>query len=147
LVLLLGSAVASDDLLGYLGDEIDLAPPILASSGVVAVLMASVSLAIASQTSRRAYATGATLAFFVILAAIVAVLVDTTTGDVQRYVALVSPFLVLDGAVFWLFGASWPAGSALERSGLEGGFYLLAAACYTAVALALLYRRFLRLAV
>ncbi|HLF79487.1 MAG TPA: ABC transporter permease subunit, partial [Dehalococcoidia bacterium] len=84
IVLLLGSAVATDDLVGYMRDNVDLVPPIAASSALAAAFMASVSLAIASQTSRRAFATGAVLAYFVIFATLGGILVETTTGDVQK---------------------------------------------------------------
>ena len=147
IVLLLGGAVATDDLVGHLRDNADLLPPIFASSLIVAVFLSAVSLTIAAQTSRRAFATGAVLAYFVIFTAIGLILVETTTGDFRRFSILISPVDMLDGAVHWLFDATPPPESDLAKADLQGGFYLLAAAGYTLVALVLLYRRFLRMTV
>ncbi len=146
-VLFLGGAVAASDILKYTGDNLDLVAPIVLSSLVISVFMASVSLAIGSQTPRRAIATTAVLASFVILSAIGGILVQTTTGDIQKYAVLLSPIDVTEGAVRWLFGAAPQAGSSLAKSGL-GGWACFAAVCaYTAASLAVLYRRFARLAV
>jgi ABC-2 type transport system permease protein len=147
LILLAGNAVATEDLVGYLGDNLDLLAPILAGSLTVAVVMSSISLAIASQTSKRAIATGAVVAYFVIFTALGSILVETTTGDVQRYVVLLSPANVLDGSVYWFFDAPPPFDSDLEKAGRPGYVYFLAAIGYTAVSLGGLYRRYLRLAV
>ncbi|HLF77575.1 MAG TPA: hypothetical protein VJB57_08795, partial [Dehalococcoidia bacterium] len=75
------------------------------------------------------------------------ILVETTTGDVQKYSILLSPIAVLDGAVQWLFGAEPPFDSVLAKSGLDGGFLVLVALAYTAATLGLLYRRFTRMGV
>lgn len=147
LLLLLGNAVAASDIVDYLQDNIDLLAPILATSLVAGIMMAGVSLAIGSQTSRRAFATGAILAYFVLFTAIGTVLLETATGDVQRFAGLISPFTVLDGAVYWLFSAEPSLDSDLEKADLAGGFYLLAALAYSAVSIGLLLRRFLRLSV
>ena len=62
LVLLLGNGVAAEDLIGYLEDNVDSCPPIVASGSWSRSSWARVSLAIACQTSRRAFATGAVIA-------------------------------------------------------------------------------------
>jgi ABC-2 type transport system permease protein len=147
LILILGQAVANTDLLGYLGDNLDLLPPILASSAMVACYMAAVALAIASQTSKRAIATGAVLAYFVIFSALGSILVETTTEEIGRFVVLVSPANVLEGSVHWIFSSAPPEGSDVAKVDLADGFYFVAAVGYALAALAVLYRRFLRLAV
>ena len=147
LVMFLGNAVAADDVLGYLGDEIDLLPRIFGASLTIAVFMAGVSLAIASQTPRRPLATAAIVVFFVVSSAIGSVLVETTTGDVRRYSVLISSFNVLDGAVHWLFNAVPPEESELAQASLRGVYYFLTAVAYSTAALTFLFRRYLRLAV
>ena len=147
IILILGNAVATSDLLDYLSGNLDMVLPILASSVIVALMMGSVSLAIASQTSKRAFATGAVLAYFVIFTALGAILVETTTGDVQRYLIFISPVNVLDGCVRWIFDAPSVFDSDLAQVDLPGVSYFIAALAYTGVSLAVLYRRFLRLAV
>ena len=147
IILLLGSAVAADDLLGYLGDNMDKVPPIFGSSVLVAFFMASLSMTLACWTPRRAFATGGVVAYFVIFSLFAGILVETTTGSIQQYVLLVGPFSILEGAVLWIFGAAPDVESELAMAGLNGGYYLLAASCYIAVSLAVLYRRFLRMTV
>jgi len=147
IVLFLGNVVAADDLVQYMRDNLDILAPILGSSVLVAVFMAALTLAIASQTPRRALATGAVLLFYVILTVMGSILVETTTGTVQSYVILISPFDVLNGAVHWIFGVAPPLDSDLAKADLWGGVYFLVATGYIAGSLALLYRRFQRLAV
>jgi ABC-2 type transport system permease protein len=146
-LLVIGIAVADEDLLGYLKDNLDLWPPIFASSFVIAMMMAPVSLAIASQTSRRAFSTGAVFGYFFIATAIGNILVETLTGDARMYAVLVSPLATLVGTVYWLFGVTPPTDGAVDTAGLEGFGYMLASLAYTAVAMAVLLRRFLRMSV
>jgi ABC-2 type transport system permease protein len=145
ILLLLGNAVATDDLTKYLQDNVDLIPPILASCLMVGAFMSSVSLAIASQTSRRAFATGAVLMYFVISTAVGAILVETVTGDARMYSVLVSPVATVEGAVLWLFGGEAPIDSAVAKSGLDGPVFFLVTLAYTSVAAGLLFRRFQRM--
>ena len=146
-LLVVGSAVADSDLLGYLQDNAKEFAPILGSSLLVAVFMAAVSLAIASQTSRRAISTAAVFGYFAISTAVGNILVETTTGDAASLSILISPLEVLDGAVRWMFGANPIAESAQEKAGLDGEYYLLTSFAYTLVALGVLLRRFLRMSV
>ena len=147
ILLLLGGAVAGDDTIGYLQDNAGDLAPILAGAAMVGLLMGGISLTIAGQTARRALATGAVLAYFVIFTAIGSILVDTLTGDARQYALLVSPLGLLEGAVYWLFSATPRPGSELANAGLAGGYYFLAACIYIVVPLALLFRRLQRLAV
>jgi ABC-2 type transport system permease protein len=145
-LLFLGSAVATEDLVSYITSNIDIVPPVLGSSMLVAALMSSVSLAIGSQTHRRAFATGAILAFFVIFNVLGSILVETTTGEAQKYSLLIAPVITAEGAVRWIFGAAAPSGSVLAKSGLAGWACFVALFGYIALALGVLYRRFQRLA-
>jgi ABC-2 type transport system permease protein len=145
--LFLGNAVSTEDLVGYLSDNAGLIPPILASSVVIGLFMTGVSLAIASQTPRRPLATGAVIAYFVIASAIGSVLIQTTTGDARGYMALISPFNVLYGAVHWLFDATPEADTDLARANLAGGYYFLAAVVYTIASLGVVFRRYQRMTV
>jgi ABC-2 type transport system permease protein len=146
-LLVLGSAVATDDLVGYLGDNAGDFGPILASALVIAVFMTSVSCLIAVQTPRRALSTGAIVVYFIVATSIGSVLVETTTGSVKDYAVLISPFNVLEGTVFWIFNAPPTEDSDVSKVNLDGVYYFLAALVYTGVSLALLFRRFLRLSV
>jgi ABC-2 type transport system permease protein len=146
-VLVLGIAVSEADVLGYLEDNLDQWPPIFGSSLTAAAFLASISLAIAAQASRRAISTGAVFAYFVIATTIGNILVETITGDARMYAILVSPLDTIDGAVRWMFGASPIEESAAEKAGLDGPYYMLATVAYTLVAIGVLLRRFLRMTV
>jgi ABC-2 type transport system permease protein len=145
LLLLSGNAVATDDVVQRLIDDLALVPPIVAGALLVAAMMGGVSLAIASQTSRRAFSTGAVIAYFVIATPIGSILFETADGE--GYLLLISPFAVLIGAIHWLFGSTPPLGSEIRQAGLDGFVYAATALAYAAVAIGLVYRRFLRMTV
>jgi ABC-2 type transport system permease protein len=146
-LLFLGNAVATEDMLNYLGDEIDQVPPVIASSVVVALVVASLSLALASLSSKRALSTGIVFAFFVLATVLSGALFEATTGDIRNYVLLISPLDALEGVVFWIFGATPPDDRVIAEIDVDGPVYFLAAAGYIAVSLAFLYRRFERMSV
>lgn len=146
-LLLTGNAVATETVLDYLYDNLDQVPPILASGLLVAAMMGSISLAIACQTPRRYWATGAVITYFVVATTLGAVLVETLSDPDAGYALLLSPFGVLEGSVYWLFGAEPGFDSDLAKADLQGGYYALAAVAYSLAGLAVLYRRFWRLPV
>lgn len=146
-LLQLGNAVATDDLTGYMQDNIEVIPPVIASSAVIAVFMASLTLAISIHTARRAFATGAVIAVFVILTAMGGILVNTLEGSARQYAVLLSPLDIQEGMVYWMFGADVPLGSDLALAGLSGAYFLPVILVYTALCLAVLYRRIMRLSV
>jgi ABC-2 type transport system permease protein len=142
-----GNAVATEDLVQYIQDNADLIPPILGSAAVVALVMATVSLAIAMQTSRRAFSTGAVIVAFVILSGVGNVLVETLTGDSKQYGLLISPLDILEGMVLWIFNANPEPDTSIAKAGLDGIYYLIAALAYITVSLAIIYRRVQRLSI
>ena len=146
-VLQLGNAVATNNLTGYLQDNLDVIPPVIASSALVAVFMASLTLAISIHTSRRAFSTGAVIAIFVIMTAIGGILVNTLTGSAQQYSLLVSPLGVLEGMVYWVFGVAPVSDSNVAMADLPGGYYVVAILLYTAICIAVVYRRIIRMSV
>jgi ABC-2 type transport system permease protein len=145
--LLTGNAVATEEIVDYLADNLGEIPPIVASSLVVAAMMGSLSLAVASQTPRRAWATGAVIIYFVVATALGAVLRETISSSDGDYAILISPIHVLEGSVFWIFDAAPEPDSDLADITFRGYYYLAAAAAYTLLGVAVVYRRFLKLAV
>ncbi len=146
-ILLAGNAVATDEIVDYVKENVELVPPILGSALLIGTMMSGISLAIASQTPRRAWATGAVIAYFVIAAALGSILFETISGDGGGYALLLSPFAVLGGAVYWIFSTELEIGSEFSEADIEGVYYFVAAVGYSVVSLAVLYRRFARLAV
>jgi ABC-2 type transport system permease protein len=143
----LGNGVAREDLVAYFQDNVDIIPPIIASSALIAVFMASLTLAISIHAVRRAFATGAVIASFVILTSVGGILVNTIEGAAQQYAILISVLDIQEGLVYWLFSADVSPGSDLAIAGLDGVYYLIAVLAYTAVCLGVLYRRIMRMSV
>ena len=113
LILFVGRVLATDDLLGALGDEIGALPAIVGSGVIHAVVLASLGIAISSLASRRAYAAGAVLAVFLIGGVISEVLREAG-GAFDDYAPFLNPLSIIDGARQWLFGgvvAESPVGS------------------------------------
>jgi ABC-2 type transport system permease protein len=143
----LGNAVATDDLTQYLQDNVDIIPPVVATSALVSLFMASLTMAISINTSRRAFATGAVIAVFVILTAMGEILVETLDGGAQKFSLLISPDGLLTGMVYWVFGVDPVQDGSIARADLPGVYYAIATLVYTTVCLGVLYRRILRMSV
>jgi len=141
-ILFVGNTFTGDDAFGYLRDNWTQVPSIVGSALFVSAVMSSVAMAIASQTPRRAYATGGVIAFFVI-SSVVGDVVASTAG---RYGILISPFDVLRGATLWIFNAAPNADESIGRYDLPGALYAAVLAGAAAVSTAILLRRFARLA-
>lgn len=135
-----GSALASSDSWAYMQDNWRQVAPIVGSGLAIGIFMGSISLVIAAQTPRRAYATGGVLAFFVILRAVGGILTGTLSGDYQRYSVLLDPFIILRGLASWFFRS--PGEGVIADFHLSGWLYLLDAAVIAGACLALLYRRY-----
>ena len=133
-VLFVGNAFTTNDALEYLRDDAANVPRVLASSVLVSGLCASVALAIASRTPRRAYATGGIIAIFVGSAAIGGIL-DTTVG---RYGIMVSLFDLMTGATYWIFSAEHEYEVATE-------LMFAAVVGVTAISVGLILRRYERI--
>jgi ABC-2 type transport system permease protein len=149
-ILLTGNAVATENIVDYLGDNLDTIPPIVATALLIGLMMSSISLAIASQTPRRAWATGAVIAYFIIATALGSILFESISGGESSdggYTLLLSPIAVLEGSVRWIFGGEPEIGGEIARADLNGALYVIAALAYSAVSVAVLYRRFSRLAI
>lgn len=132
--LFVGNAFTTNDALEYLRDETPEIPRIVGSSLLIAMLCASVALAIAAQTPRRAYATGGIIALFVVSATVGGIL-DATLG---RYGILVSLFDIMSGATYWIFSAS-------DEYEVAGGLMFATAVGVSLVSIALILRRYERI--
>jgi ABC-2 type transport system permease protein len=150
-LLFAGNALGSDDSLDYLKNNADQVLPIVASTAMLSIFFASLGLAVAAQTPRRAFATGGVLALFVVSSSFVSIMVNAASEDYSRYLPLVSPFHLVRGFTFFFFQASFQSGTGgvggdLYIVDLPGAVYALATLGITAVAAALLLRRYERIA-
>ncbi len=128
LVLFLGRILVAADVATALGDELDHLPQVILAPLIYAVPLAALSLAIAAWTPRRAYATGAIIAVFIVTAAVSGILEEATRGRLADFAQLVNPFVAADGTRdllvgepnpespasrtnldSWVFGAEWVA--------------------------------------
>jgi ABC-2 type transport system permease protein len=147
ILLMLGNAIATNNVTDYLGDNAGDVPPILGSSIMISLVMGSVALAIAVQSNRRVIATIAVLGYFIISLAVSEILVETITGSGRGLSILLSPTNTLDGLSVWFFGATPDFDSTLGRADNDGFVYLLGSVAYILLACAILYRRYQRMSV
>ena len=106
LVILLTTILVSSDLPAAVGDQVGNLPQVLGSPLIHAIPLAALSLAVASWTPRRAYATGAIIALFLVSGAVGSILAQAGRGRISQVAPLLNPFVLLDGARDWLLGAT-----------------------------------------
>lgn len=153
-VMMLGNAFAGDSTAGYLRDNWRDTFPIVASGLLLSVFFAAVGLLVASQTPRRAYATGGILAYFAVGLTVGSVLAQAAGSVFQEFGLLVSGFHIVQGFTAWIFGSGLGVPGAksgaeddLARAGLAPGWYAAAALAMAAAAFALVYQRYRRMQV
>jgi ABC-2 type transport system permease protein len=104
LVLFLGGVLVSADVPAALGDQLKNVPQVLLSPLIYALPAAALALAIAAWTPRRAYATGAIIAVFMVTAAVGGILAEAASGALDDLAPLVNPFNAADGTRDLLVG-------------------------------------------
>ena len=142
LLLWLGRGLATEEFGTYLTEEWDVLGRILAAGLVASALIGAVAVTVAAQTPRRAFATFGIIAVFLVTLAISGILAGGIDTRETHYGIFVAPFNVIDGLSLWLFNATPPPDSPLERAGFDGAWYLAAAGAWTVVGVALLVRRY-----
>ena len=144
-VLVIGNGLANEDLVEYVQDNWKDIPRTVAAGAAIAVTAAAVSLAIASQTSRRSYATVAVVAWFLLTLPIAGILVFEV-GGAGKLAAFLSPFDFMYGAVLWIFNADPGTDSTQTEAGYALWTYGVAIAIYAAAGIYFTLRRFQRIA-
>jgi ABC-2 type transport system permease protein len=146
-LLMIGNAVATDDVTGYLSDHGQDILPIFASSVAISLVMGSMAMAIAAQSSRRAISTIAVLGYFTISLTISSLLVELIETSARGYAMFVSPMNALDGFIYWVFNVTPDFDSVLAKADLDGGVYLTGCVAYAVLGACWLYRRYWKLGV
>lgn len=144
-ILVFGNGLATNDLGNYINENWADLPRTFASGVLIAAATASFSLAIAAQTSRRAYATVAVVAWYLVTFPITAMLVQEV-GGAARAAIFLSPFDFIHGSTVFVFDGSLEFGTSLDRSGFPLWTFMAAVIAYTAAGVALVIRRFERIA-
>jgi ABC-2 type transport system permease protein len=144
IILFVGRVLVADDLGTGVGEELTAVPAALAVAFIIAGVVGAISAAIAALTPRRAYATVAIVAMFLIPNVFAALLVALETGIIGQLATLLSPADVLDGVNAFLFDTR-PDNDTVREAGLDYWVYLVAAAAWVAGAMAVLLLRYRRL--
>lgn len=144
-VLVLGNGLASDSLVDFVRDSWEDFPLTIAAGAALAVTAAAVSLAIASQSPRRSYATVAVVAWFLLTLPIAGILVFGI-GGIGKFAVFLSPFDFMYGAVSWIFNVDVGTDSTQDEAGFDLWTYGVALAVYTAAGIFFTLRRFARIA-
>ncbi len=144
--LFVGDVLMKPDTFKAIGDELPLALPSIPANALVAVGLASLSLAVSSFSPRRAYSAIGIVAYMLLMEAIPAAIyaVGQNAGWTwSDKLFLFAPTTALNGGVSWFFG------QALDPQAFSGsltsGEYLVAALASVVVMLALLLYRYRRM--
>ena len=135
-----GILAAADPLTGFSDEAADI-PRYLAVSVLGAAVLSGVAAAIAAWTPRRAYATAAIIAAFIIPSVVAILVAELAVGDLARIIVLLSPGDIVDGlnaAVFGTFADS----PAVAASGLPGWAFVVAAMLGIGGLLVIIVRRY-----
>lgn len=143
-VIFVGLVISDTDIVAALGDNIGSIPPVLAVAATIALLLGSIGLAISAFTPRRAYATAAIMAIFIVPGVVAQIVIQATTGGLTRYIVLASPGSVIDGVNAFLFGTK-PQAREVVRADLAGALYLAVAVAVTVALVGVLVRRYQRI--
>lgn len=144
LVLTAGGILAASDPLAGIAEEAPDIPRYLAVSLLGSALLASVAAAIAAWTPRRAYATAAIIAVFIIPSVVAILIAELAVSDLARLVVLISPGDLADGVNAAVFGTI-PDSPAVAAAGLPGWSFVAAAAAAAVGLVAIIIRRYLGL--
>lgn len=141
----LGKVLGAADPVSALGDNLAAVPAIVLSSVIAAGVMASLALAVAAFTPRRAYATAGIFALFYITLAVASVVAEVSRrnggGALRDLAPLLSPTATLDLLTAWLFDTR-VTDTVFRASTLPGVAYLVASLGLFAVAMGVLLWRY-----
>jgi ABC-2 type transport system permease protein len=120
----LGKVLLSMTPMDMLKSEYPKLGPIFGATMMTSLFVAAISLAVASLASRRAYATAAVIAVFMMLPAATEIVRTLTVGPVRKYARLGNPIVIVTGFTNWLFDVQANRRSMVSRLDLPGSAYL-----------------------
>ncbi len=142
LILTVGAVLAAPDPIAGLQKDLPDVPRYVLVAAFASALLGGVSTVIAAWTPRRAYATAAIIAVFIIPPIVVALLAELAVGDAARVLVLASPSDVLDGVNAAVFDEVSPNPTVVAAN-LPGWSYIVAAVAQTVAWVVLVLRRYL----
>jgi ABC-2 type transport system permease protein len=140
-ILTVGAMLAASDPIAGLADEAPDIPRYVLVSAVVSAMTAGVAAVIAAWTPRRAYATAAIIAVFIIPPIIVSIVHELAVGDLARLLLFTSVGDIATGLNAAVFGAIADS-PAVAAAGHPGWAYGAAAAVTIVGSAALVLRRY-----
>jgi ABC-2 type transport system permease protein len=140
----LGKVFLSATPLDMLKSEYPKLGPIIAGTTMTSLFVAGISLAVASLAARRAYATAAVIAVFMLLPAATEIIRTLTVGPVRKYARLGNPIVILTGFTNWLFDVQANRRSIVSRLDLPGQAYFYMMVVVIVLSVLLLVRRYRR---
>jgi hypothetical protein len=102
-------------------------------------------VAIAAHTARRAYATVAILAAFILTWIFANILAEASGQTAAAIGAVLSPFHIGQGFTYWVFDSRLPEGEALDVANLQGWVWGAVMLGYIAALSAIIFRRYERI--
>jgi ABC-2 type transport system permease protein len=145
LVILFASIFAASDVVAAFGDQLANLPQIIGSPAIHAIPLAALGMAIASFTPRRAYATGAIIAVYLVTGAVGSILSEAGRGRLSQVAPLINPWVLLDGTRDWLVGNTIPD-SPVPRADLDLWVFGALTAVFTLIGIAAVLWRYRRIA-
>lgn len=144
LIIFTGLVLSGADVAEELADNLPKVVPIVGQGLVLAGLLGGLSLAISAFTPRRAYATAAIIAVFIIPPILVELVLDLGTPDIAAWLVLASPSDIVDATNAWFFGTS-PEHPAVRSSRHPEELFIIVAGLWIAASVAILVRRYQRI--
>lgn len=144
LVLLLGQVFLAVDPVTGIVHEAGVVPRFLLQGALVAGLTSGLAALIAAHTPRRAYATAAIIAVFIIPPIIVALIASLASADIARVAVLFSPGDIMSGTNAAIFGTA-SDNATITAVDLPGWAYVATAVVAIVGSLGLTIRRYLRI--
>jgi ABC-2 type transport system permease protein len=142
LLIFVGRVLLASDIPGAVTDELPHLPPVTGQAVLTAWLLGSLSLAFASFTPRRAYATAAIFAAVLVPLVAVAAIGELSGPDLAGIASLFSPADVLEGTNAFVYGHAHAGRAGADMSSWT---YLVAAIVMAAVCTAVLILRYRRI--
>jgi ABC-2 type transport system permease protein len=144
-ILFLGRVLLSTDIAAAFGANVPNVPPVLAQGLAIAGLYGSLAMVVSAHSPRRAYATAGIIALFVLPGLVAGIVISIGSSTVGTWLVLVSPNTIIDGTNALFFNRS--LGEEYFFVTVPDWAFLAAALVEIAIAVGLILRRFLRIAI
>ena len=144
-ILFLGRVLLSTDIGTAFGANLPNVPPVLAQGLTIATLYGGISMAVSAYAPRRAYATAAIIALFVLPGLVAGIVISIGSSAVGTWLVLVSPNTIVDGTNALFFRRS--LGEEYFFVDIPDWAFLVAAIVEIGAVVVLILRRFARISI